>query len=253
MRTPRDFTQPSPTDQPPIYVRTLGAFEVVAHGIQAAWEGRNAGTKQLQRAFGYLILRRDRPVRRETLMKVAGGHGEGDRRYVIADLLWKLKGWGLDVALKLHRPNITLLRHPIWGTDTDRLEALFDAAQAIRDAGQHERAIQLLEAAELLCLGDYLPIFAPRFDPSLDGAKAHWKNVQKQTLVLLTRLCIAMPSEKRHMQALTTATAAIEFDRDNPDSYRLAAEAARICGNEEIAHYYASLAIERERRQRNGT
>ncbi len=236
--------------QPPIDVRTLGRFEVLVHGVQKAWKGKNAGTQQLRRVFGYLVFRRDHPVERAVLARVAGGHGDGDRRYVIADVKRIVMDWGLDVALRVQRSHVTLLRHPVWNTDTDRLGALFEEAQAISEAGRQEQAIEILEVAEALCKGEYLSVFRPRFDPVLDGAKAKWQNIQKQTLVLQARLCMAMPDTKRREQAFQAAATAIKFDKDDPATYWLASECARLWGNLEVAHDYAQQALEIERKQR---
>src|SRR5258706_10376529 len=131
--------------QPPIDVRTLGRFEVLVHGVQKAWKGKNAGTQQLRRVFGYLVFRRDHPVERAVLARVAGGHGDGDRRYVIADVKRIVMDWGLDVALRVQRSHVTLLRHPGWNTDTDRLGALFGEAQAISEAGRQGEGVRVLE------------------------------------------------------------------------------------------------------------
>ncbi len=236
--------------QPPIDVQTLGVFEVLVHGVQKAWKGKNAGTNQLRRAFGYLVFRRGHPVERAVLTRVAGGHGDGDRRYVIADVVRMVKDWGLDVALRRQRSHLTLLHHPLWDTDTDRLGALFEEAQVVSAAGQHEQAITLLEAAEKLCGGEYLSIFVPRFDPAIDGAKAKWQNIQKQALVLQARLCMVMPDLRRREQAFQAATAAIAFDSADPATYWLASECARLWGNVEVAHAYAQQAQEIEQQQR---
>jgi hypothetical protein len=249
MTAQRDPDRLPTAGQPPISVRTLGVFEVLVNGVQKAWEGKQAGTRQLQRAFGYLVFRRDHPVKREVLTRVAGGHGDGDRRYVIADLARMVKGWGLDVALRKQRSHLMLLRHSLWSTDTDRLGALFEEAQEVSAAGQHQQAIELLETAQAFCCGEYLSIFPPRFDPLLDGAKAKWQNIQKQVLVTQARLCMAMPDLKRREQAFQAAVAAITFDSADSTTYWLASECARLWGNAEIAHTYAEYALEIERQR----
>jgi hypothetical protein len=243
---PHQADRPTPHRSPSIYVRTLGAFGVLVNGIRAVWTGGTAGARQLPRACAYLILRRGQPVQHEELARAAGGRDYyGDRRYVLTDLVRKLKGWGLKDAIYQHKPGISLERDAaLWRTDTDDLDVLFTDAQAFELAGQSPDAIQLLEEARELCGGDYLPIFPLGFDPLLDSERAHWNGVQKHVHRMLVRLYMAMPGEQQHFLAMRIAGTAIRFDPANPDSYLFAAAAARHNHNEAAARYYEQMARE---------
>ena len=223
-------------------MKTLGTLEVYIGQQLARWKGGGSGARQLQRGFGFLVARRGHQVRRDDVINIAGGRNGAGARHVIYGIRGMLKLWGIEAALTLQQLTITLQRHPHWRTDTDQLELLVDQAQALSAAGRHAAALTLLEEAEPLCGGDYLPILDLTPEYGLEGERAHWKVLQKKALQLQVRACLVLPHPKRHDQALRVAGKAIAFDRDDPLSYELAAKAAHRCGHEEYAHKFQQVA-----------
>jgi hypothetical protein len=228
--------------QPRIYIVTLGTFEVYVDQQPAIWAGGAAGARQLQRAVGYLIAHRGQFVRKAVLIDVVGGRSMHGARYVITGVQRLLRSWGMELALTLQKAAISLRQDETWGTDTDMLEALFADAEALQDAGQAKAAIQILRDAATRCGGTYLPILDTIPDYIPHGDIAYWLMFQKKVLHGLVRLCLAAPEAVYHEQALRVVGQAIELDRFDPESYMLAARAARQCGNEASARSFDQIA-----------
>jgi len=230
-----------------IYIQTLGDFKVSIGHKAAEWRGAGAGAKQLQRVLAYLIAHRDREVRKAELIEVAGGYNERGARNVISGVRTMLTNWGMGVALTLERLTVTLRKHESWGTDTDQIQELFDQAEALHTAGEHEQAIVLLQQAAPLCKGEYLTVLdtVPEYVPH--GEISHWKRVQKNVLRLCVSLCLIMQDPKHHAQTLRLVGQLIELDRYDPTSFRLAGAANRRCGNEAEARRLDFIARDLER------
>lgn len=243
-----DYRQDRGAEQPSIYVKTLNTLEVSIGEHLAHWKGGGSGARQLRRAFGYLVARRDRPVRREALIEIAGSRTSNGAKHVIYGLRDMLHRWGMEAALKLHDFHMTLHKNELWLTDTDQLEAMIARAQELNAAGEHEQAIVSLEQVEDLCGGDYLPILDLPPVYGLDGERAHWRHMQKKALHMLVQTYLLTPHQAFHSKALCMAINVIDFDRDDPVSCDLAAEAAWRCNLVTMALQFEQQA--RELRQR---
>lgn len=223
---------------PHVFIKTLGHFQVTVHKQLATWKGGAAGARQLKRALAYLVAHRDRPVRREILIDVAGGRRSCRATYVIRGIRAMLQDWQMSEALTVEPATISLRRHPTWHTDTDLLETYYEQARDLRRSGRHREALQALQAAEPLCDGEYLPVLDGIPEHTPFGEMAYWSNLQKRVLRLLTCLCVRMPTLPVREQALRFAGRLISLDPYDLRSYRLAACVARKCGNEGLARMF---------------
>ncbi|NJN66284.1 MAG: hypothetical protein HC884_06015 [Chloroflexaceae bacterium] len=248
MDDPFPFLSWDRTAPPPVYVTTLGAFEVYI-GLQPADWKCGTGTQQLRRMLSYLIARRGRPVQREVLTEIAGGRSDRPG-HVVSNLLRLLKKqWGMEAALGERGQAILLLPHPTWKTDTDFLVDRYNQAQEALQREQYARSLTLLQQAETLCQGRYLPSYDARPDYSIEGERGSWCHMQKQVLEQQVRLCLELGEPSYHEQALRVVGRLIDFDPGNPASYELGAVVARCCHNETLAREYERKAREIEQEE----
>lgn len=228
--------------EPRVFIKTLGVFESWVDHTEAIWKGCGAGAGQLKRALALLIARRDRPVRREIVIDVAGGRALKGARNVIPGLRKMLHSWGIEIALTLSKLSITLHRHALWQTDGDRIDRQFALAHAAMGAGDTLGALASLDGVEELCGGLYLPIYDSLPEYAIDNQVDYWQQRQKETLLLLARVRVATGDPRQHAPAMRAATSALHFDRENPALYLFVAEIARQCDNEVQARKYERLA-----------
>lgn len=232
----------SPRRQPLVYVVTLGVFEVYVNQQMAVWRGGGAGRGQLQRAFAYLVAHRNTLVRTDVLSEVAGVRSRQTARHVIRGIRTLLHTWGIGNALQEQDAALALRPHATWQTDTDRLEALYHQAEQLDDDQQVMHALQVLQAAEPLCGGDYLPTLDLLPDYMPYGEHAYWNTVQKRVLRRLIQVSLTVPDTWQHEQSLRVAGRLIALDRYDLESYTLAVRAARHCHNEGAARRFLQMA-----------
>lgn len=229
---------------PPVYITTLGAFEVYI-GLQPVDWKCGTGAHQLRRALSYLIARRGQPVQRDVLTEIAGGRSDRPV-HVVRNLLRLLRQWGMGNALGERGQAIILKPHTAWKTDTDFLDEWYEQAQAALRCAQYLHALNLLQQAETLCHGRYLPGYDSFPEYSIDGERGTWCHRQKRVREILIQIYLEMAEATHHEQALRVVGRLIDFDPGNQRSYEYGAMVARLCHNETLAREYERKAREIE-------
>jgi hypothetical protein len=234
--------------RPWVYIRTLGRTVAHVGGQIQQFVGNGAGQHQLRRQLGLAVGCCGRPVNWQALRSAAGWQQRPEPPvnpfYMVKGLVQMLRRWGMGEALVTSRNQLTLLRHPAWGTDTDELAALIAAAEDCLRAGDTTSAIAALELAVPHCgdehghryLAELLDVLPPT-DP-LHGRAASWSGVQRGALHSLARLCLAEDTRERCIQALDVARLALDIDGVSRADYDLAADAAEACGQLQVAAMY---------------
>lgn len=225
-----------------VYVRTLGGFGVLVDAQPVGCQLRGIGAPQMRLPLGYLIARRDQPIRREVLIEIARRRSDHPPRHVFPALVRLLNSWDMAAALTVNDESITLRRHPIWGTDTDALQRLWQAAAALQADGAQLQALAALQQAERLCGGAYMPFYDALPEYAITGEVDFWQEMQKHVLLELAEMHLARTSAYSCAEALRGAGRAVEIDQRNPATCLAAAAIARRCGNQARARFYEKIA-----------
>lgn len=228
--------------QPHVYVRTLGGFSIEVNKQLVSCRRPGIGAPQMRLPLGYLIARCDQPICRETLIEIARRYSDHPPRHVYAALIGLLKSWGMADALRIDDASMMLRRHPIWGTDTDALQQLWDMAIALHTAGEHMQALVTLQRARRLCGGKYMPFYDALPDYTITGEVNYWQDVQKNVLLEFARMHLDLTQPYPCAEAQWAAGRAVAIDLWNPATCLAAADIARQCGNEASARFYEQKA-----------
>ena len=228
--------------QPHVYFRTLGGFDVFVDEQPAIWTMQGIGTPQMRLPLGYLIARRDQPICRDILIEIARRRSENPPRYVVSALLRLLTRWDMAPALVIDDTSIMLRCHPVWGTDTDTLQRLWHTANALQANGEQLQALAALQQAKQLCGGAYMPFYDALPEYAITGEVDFWQEMQKNVLLELAELHLALTRPYPCAEALRVTGRAVEIDRWNPATCIAAAAIARRCGNEVRARFYEKKA-----------
>lgn len=219
-----------------VYIRTLGAFEATKHAARLTWKGAGVGAEKLRNGFAHVIAKRDKLVRRETLIDLTGTHN------IVSGIKTMLRNWEMDTAFHLHDRCVMLTRDQSWFTDGDYLEDLLLQALQLETCGDLVGRLAVLDEAELLCGGPFLPEYDSVPEYMIDEQVAFWQLRQKEALQTVAMARLAAEDSRLCASALRAAVQAIRFDAENPSAYQFAAAVARRCGNENRARHYGSLA-----------
>lgn len=231
--------------RPLVYIRTLGTLMARVGGRVPPFKGNGAGRRQLRRQLGWLVGHCNRPVTWQSLREIAGGQERAVPLarpfYMVAGLVQMLHRWDMGAALLRGYRQMTLVTHSCWGTDTDELIALVDAAEERAHGGDTGAALALLERAAAHC-GDrhghrFLAELVDQLPPThlLHAKASYWTGVQREALHRLTRLCLDTGERGRARQAMATSRQAMALDGCSRADFYLAAEAAEACGMAAVA------------------
>lgn len=232
------------TLRPLVYIRTLGTIAARVGERVPTLKGNGAGQHQLRRQLGWLVGHCNLPVSWRTLRQVAGGQERTDPLvrpfYMVTGLIQMLRRWSLGAALMQGNKQLTLVPHAAWGTDTDELSALVEAAETAQLLGDMEGALATLERAALHCGHLFLAELVEPLPPThaLRAQASYWTGMQRETLHQLARLCLATGNQVRARQALATAKRVIALDGRGRLDFYLAAETAEACGKPFVAAQY---------------
>ncbi len=177
-----------------VVVRTLGGFSAqLRNGCEAAWKGGGAGAEQLRKSLALLVSHRGHPLQHDDL-RIVSDCKSTRSTYLSSAIGSMLKGWDMREALQKTRTWICLRNHESWCTDTDDLVGFYEQAMHKQEQGNQEHAILLLQQAEVLCNGIYLPGYMPPAEFEISDQRRDWMAYQKQALHALARLALRMPS-----------------------------------------------------------
>jgi hypothetical protein len=243
---------------PLVYIRTLGPLQAWVSGADAIWRCHGVGRHQLRRQLGYLLGYCGHPVSWRKLKEVADGRArEALARsfYMVGGLAKLLDTWGLREALQRGQQQITLLRSPLWRTDTDDLRRLRDLAHAALRRDDIAAAIAALERASRHC-GDahghrFLHELIERLpgDMHLQVQAEAWTGVQRATLHQLAWLYLEHHGAAEWQRALSLAERALQLPEAGADDHVLAAAAAEAGGDASRALAYRRRAAQLQRAQ----
>jgi len=227
---------------PHVYVRTLGGFGVSVDAQPVSCTMRGIGAPQMQLPLGYLITRRDQSSCRDVLLEIARRRSDHAPRHVLSALVRLLHSWDMAPALVRDAASLTLKRHSIWGTDTDALQRLWHLANGLQSGGEQIQALAALQEAAQLCGGVYMPFYDSLPEYAITGEVDRWQDVQKNVLLALAEMYLALVLPYPCAEAQHAAGRAVVIDHWNPTTCLAAANIARRCGNEVRARFYEERA-----------
>lgn len=219
-----------------VYIRTLGAFEATKQAARLTWKGAGVGAEKLRNGLGHVIAKRDKLVRRETLIDLTGTHN------IVSGIKTMLRSWDMDTAFDVRDRCVMLTRNHSWYTDCDYLEDLLLQATQLEVCGDVMGRLAVLDQAEALCGGRFLPEYDSVPEYAIDEHVDFWQLRQKEILQTVAIARLDVQNSRLGAFALRAAVQAIRFDAENPTAYQFAADVARRCGNENRARHYGALA-----------
>jgi hypothetical protein len=230
----------------PVYVQTLGQLRVTHQQQELAWRGGGLGIYQLQRMASYLIAHINQSVAKSDI--IALGSPDNWQRLrrphnLISGLRTMFQHWGLASVLKLSQQSITLIRHPLWYSDTDRIRMLVQQADWYQAHGEQAAAFDALLQASCYCQGSYLPDY-DSVDYPLNHEAVFWLEQQRIVLQRLGHLALARNDDNEIQQA---SLAVLKLTQLLPEceDYRLIAQLCKRARHHVLAKRYYEL-VDRE-------
>lgn len=224
-------------EQPPVAVRTLGAFAVTVGGVavpDSAWR-----TRKVKGVFKYLLAGGSRPVRREELAAVFWP--DADRESAAASLrvalsqLRQVLGQAADLLCQ-EQDRLWLSPHYPLSIDDEHFATLVQDALARTPAESDPAAAALAEAAAAYT-GDYLEEDAYSDWPQ--PRRERLRNLYVAALLRLARLAL---DRRDDQAAIAHAEQALAADRLNEEALHLLIEAHAAAGRRAKALAVAAAA-----------